>query len=439
MHDHPKELHGDIKLPLIIQDAVLSPSQLATFTLFFSRSRNNHVDHAAVVPRKVSWVSSTRCKRAAIDRTSPLADSHSRPLLSVYASTCCCKPCHAIHKQHPSARIHSSYLAESILDKSVRADTSQHGHHIDVHIAGPSDTPRDVVHDRYKLSRKLGSGGFGDVYAARDMRTGAAVAVKMSRRLGSCSALQMERDVYRAVARLPSGERAGFANKRFSGQHDRRDVLVIDRLGASLESLMRDKGSGFSTKSVLMIGIQTLKRLQILHEAGFLHRDVKPDNMLVGYEDRGRIYLVDFGLAKKYRQKGLHIPFRTGKGAFLGTTHFASVRAHDREELDRRDDLMSLGYSLVYLFYGKLPWQGVVWQTREGNREKIERIGDLKKKTSMRTLIGHMPREFDKYFEYVQKLRFGQTPNYHFLRTLFRKSMDRKKMDDDRVFEWMQP
>lgn len=274
------------------------------------------------------------------------------------------------------------------------------------------------------------------MYAARHVRTGAAVAVKLSRTRGADTALEMENAVYRAIGRMGEEESAGIARQYYFGRHGKYDVLVMERLGLSLESVVRRNGGGLCTKSVLMVGIQALRRLQIVHEAGFLHRDVKPDNLMTGLNDVERIYLVDFGLAKRVRRSGRRGPIGMRKREFVGTLRFASARAHWRAELDRSDDLMSLGYSLVYLFYGRLPWQSVGRGRGVSFEQRSEMVGRVKREIAIEGLLGHMPREFYEYFEYMGQLQFGEKPDYTYLRNLFRMALQRKGMKDDRSFEW---
>lgn len=213
-------------------------------------------------------------------------------------------------------------------------------------------------------------------------------------------------------------------------------VLVMDLMGPSLEDLFNTCGRKFSLKSVLMLADQMLQRIEYLHYKNFLHRDIKPDNFVTGLGQHARhIYLLDFGLAKKYRDSrnpNSHIPYREDK-SLTGTARYASINTHMGIEQSRRDDLESLGYLLMYFLRGSLPWQGLRAVTKE---EKYAKILQKKRSTTIDSLCRGFPPEFALYFNYVRSLGFEERPDYAYLRKIFRNVYIRERFKNDDIFDW---
>lgn len=297
--------------------------------------------------------------------------------------------------------------------------------------AEPSAT---LIDGRWKLGVKLGAGAFGEVYKATDLDTSETVAVKMERIGNKHPQLLYENRVYKWLNNSTS-EVVGVPRPRYFGPLGSHNVLVMDLLGSSLEDCLNDCHRRMSIKSVLMIAIQAMRRIEFVHSKSFLHRDIKPDNMLMGNRDISTLYLVDFGLAKRYRDHVTkqHLPYREGKH-LTGTARYASVRTHLGVEQSRRDDLESLGYVLVYLFKGSLPWQGI----RVANkRQKYTKIREKKQTIPLRDLCRDMPYQIVDYFRYVRRLDFEDRPDYSYLRSLFRKALERHNYVDDGLFDWI--
>ncbi|XP_028547448.1 LOW QUALITY PROTEIN: casein kinase 1 [Dendrobium catenatum] len=225
-----------------------------------------------------------------------------------------------------------------------------------------------IIGEKFTLGRKIGSGSFGEIYRGVNIQTGEEVAIKLESVKSKHPQLQYESKLYML---LQGG--TGIPNLKWFGAEGDYNVMVIDLLGPSLEDLFNYCDRKFSMKTVLMLADQLINRIEYMHSRGFLHRDIKPDNFLVGLDRKGnQVYAIDFGLAKKYRdlQTHKHIPYRENKN-LTGTARYASVNTHLGVEQSRRDDLESLGYVFMYFLRGSLPWQGLKAGTKKQKYDKI--------------------------------------------------------------------
>ncbi|KAG5390320.1 hypothetical protein IGI04_031861 [Brassica rapa subsp. trilocularis] len=287
-----------------------------------------------------------------------------------------------------------------------------------------------VIGGKFKLGRKLGSGSFGELYLGINIQTGEEVAVKLEPVKTRHPQLQYESKIYMF---LQGG--TGVPHLKWFGVEGEYSCMVIDLLGPSLEDLFNYSNRIFSLKSVLMLADQLICRVEYMHSRGFLHRDIKPDNFLMGLGRKAnQVYIIDYGLAKKYKdlQTQKHIPYRENKN-LTGTARYASVNTHLGIEQSRRDDLESLGYVLMYFLRGSLPWQGLRGGTK---KQKYDKISEKKMLTPAEILCKSYPSEFTSYFHYCRSLRFEDKPDYSYLRRLFRDLFIREGYQLDYVFDW---
>jgi len=210
----------------------------------------------------------------------------------------------------------------------------------------------------------------------------------------------------------------------------------MELLGKSLEDLFQEQKKKFSIKTVSMIGIQMLERIEFIHKKFIIHRDIKPDNFVMGLDKKNYIvYILDFGLSKKYRsiRTRQHIKFTSNK-KLTGTARYASINALKGCEQSRRDDLESIGYVLMYFLKGSLPWQGL--QINKGE-DRYKKIYIKKKNTSAESLCEGFPNEFRDYVNYTRNLGFEDDPDYNYLKSLFFKVLERENCIIDFYYDWM--
>mmetsp|Transcript_44611 Transcript_44611/g.129766 ORF Transcript_44611/g.129766 Transcript_44611/m.129766 type:complete len:487 (+) Transcript_44611:190-1650(+) len=291
----------------------------------------------------------------------------------------------------------------------------------------------------YRLGRKIGAGAYGDVHIATNLRTGAEVAVKLEPAGQRPQTIISEAMVYQLLADAP-----GVAKLHWYGVVGDLNVMVMDLLGPSLEDLLamrRARGRrGLGLRRVVALGEQALDRLEHLHRKNFVHRDLKPENLLLGRgAASGRVHMIDYGLAKKYRDAKTrqHIPPKEFSRP-VGNIAFSSLAAVSGFEPSRRDDLEALGYVLVYLLRGKLPWLSQSdWspraagtpdsQERKLEQQRRENTALAKKKaTTLEALCKKCPAEIATFIQYCQALRFEDEPDYAYLRNLLRSALASK-------------
>ena len=283
---------------------------------------------------------------------------------------------------------------------------------------------------QYRIGKKIGSGSFGDIYLGVNIISGEEVAIKLESIKAKHPQLEYEAKVYKTLA---GGVGVPFV--RWFGQECDYHAMVIDLLGPSLEDLFNFCNRRFSLKTVLLLADQMISRVEYIHSRNFIHRDIKPDNFLMGIGKRGnQVNVIDFGLAKKYRdpKTHLHIPYRENKN-LTGTARYTSINTHLGVEQSRRDDLESLGYVLMYFLRGSLPWQGLKAATK---KQKYERIMEKKMMTPTESLCRGFPTEMAIYLNCCRSLRFDDRPDYSYLRKLFRDLFVREGYQYDYVYDW---
>lgn len=286
------------------------------------------------------------------------------------------------------------------------------------------------VGNKYRLVKKIGSGSFGEIFLAYHIEKGEEVAVKLEKSDSKYPQLELEYRVYRLL-------QGGIGIPKFISysKESGYNVLIIELLGPCLENLFQYCRQRFTLKTVLMLADQMISRVEYMHQKYLIHRDIKPDNFLIGSDKRtSQVYIIDFGLTKKYfdHKTMTHIPYREGK-SLTGTARYASINTHLGIEQSRRDDLEGLGYVFMYFLRGSLPWQGLNGATK---KEKYQNILEKKIETTVEDLCKNFPTEFTIYLNYCKSIRFEDKPDYSYLKRIFKELFFKQGYQYDYMYDW---
>jgi serine/threonine protein kinase len=287
----------------------------------------------------------------------------------------------------------------------------------------------DILNEKYQIIYKIGAGSFGAIFEVQNVEDGKLYAVKLERCDIGTPQLLPEYKLYQLVDGAAAFPRVYdfWSEKNWKG-------MIMDRLGMSLGTNYRTCGKILSLKTTLMVAIHMVCRLEYLHQRSYIHRDIKPDNFVFGVgTNSNTLYMIDLGLAKKYRDLKTfeQIPYGEDKGV-TGTARYVSINVHLGVDQSCRDDLESVGYVLISLVAGHLPWENL-----EGAGERLEAISQSKMNTPLDVLCEGLPNEFFTFMEKVRGMRFDERPNYTYLRGLFINLMVKKNLAFDYQYDWV--
>ena len=285
-----------------------------------------------------------------------------------------------------------------------------------------------ILFGKYTLIEKLGEGSFGSIYSAKENNNW--YAIKFENKNKGQNLLENEAYVmsYLNGPRIPSVKSFGY-----SGDYN---VLIMELMGKSLEDLFENlPNKKMSIRCVCNLGYQMIEIMEYIHNKHIIHRDIKPDNFVIGRGFKKKyLYLLDFGLSKKYRSSTTlkHYPL-IKKKKLTGTARYASINALNGITQSRRDDLEAIGYVLMYFLIGKLPWQGMVNKNKD---ERYLRIMEVKRDTTPEQLCKGFPPEFERYVSYTRNLEYEEDPDYSLLKNLFLKALNDEGYNLDYYYDW---
>ncbi|XP_029454547.1 tau-tubulin kinase 2 isoform X2 [Rhinatrema bivittatum] len=282
-----------------------------------------------------------------------------------------------------------------------------------------------LVKERWKVLRKIGGGGFGEIYDALDLLTRENVALKVESAQQPKQVLKME------VAVLKKLQGKDHVCRFIGcGRNDRFNYVVMQLQGRNLADLRRSQSRGtFSISTTLRLGKQILESIESIHSVGFLHRDIKPSNFAMGRfpSTCRKCYMLDFGLARQFTNSCGDVRPPRAVAGFRGTVRYASVNAHRNREMGRHDDLWSLFYMLVEFVVGQLPWRKI--------KDK-EQVGSIKERYEHRLMLKHLPPEFSIFLDHITSLDYFTKPDYQLLTSVFDNSMKTFGVVESDPFDW---
>ena len=289
---------------------------------------------------------------------------------------------------------------------------------------------KGIIFGKYQIIKTIGKSAYASVFLGKSISRKLYVAIKVQERNANISQLENEAFYLFRLKGLGIPKIISFG---YSGKYN---VLVETLLGKSIDKFFNMNNNPITKmKDLCMAAVQIIDRIQHIHSRNIVHQDIKPENFLVGNPDTSIIYIIDFGISKKYRSSrtGKHINY-TKNNKFNGTFNFSSINSMKGIELTRRDDLESIGYMLIYLIKGKLPWS----KFEEGDLgERFKNIFIMKHNINNSNLCEMLPSEFCQYMDYVKSLKFDEEPNYIYLRNLFLSILDKMNEKYDLKFSWI--
>lgn len=287
--------------------------------------------------------------------------------------------------------------------------------------------PGHAIKDKWRITKKIGGGGFGEIYAAKFIESEENVAIKVESSKQSKQVLKMEVAVLKALQ-----HKSEHVCKFYGcGRDERFNYIVMSLVGKSLAELRRAQPKGtFSLSTTLRLGRHILQAIRDIHEVGFLHRDIKPSNFAMGVSSKCRqVYMLDYGLARQYVDATGKVRQARTVAGFRGTVRYASVNAHNNSEMGRHDDLWSLFYMLIEFLHGQLPWRKI--------KDK-DQVGQIKRTFDHDDLLKHdrVPEEFEPFLRHIQNLKYDMKPDYDFLFALLESATNRKDVRESDAYDW---
>ncbi|OMJ76993.1 hypothetical protein SteCoe_23509 [Stentor coeruleus] len=282
-----------------------------------------------------------------------------------------------------------------------------------------------TILERYYIKDEVGTGSFGKVYKLQHLTKNKSFALKVDIRQKGSVLLEAK-----ILADLQGG--VGIPKLYKYGSTDQFSYMIVELLGPTLNKLLKQCKGKFSLATVISIMLQLITRIEYVHRKGYLHRDLKPHQVLVGKNPK-IVYLTDFGLARKFEVNNYHISFQNSCPR-VGNATFSSLNNHSGVRQSRRDDLESMAYMALYFLKGHLPWQST---QRINSNTKWQNIFQIKNHINIENLCFGCPKEFSILLKYCRNLKFEEKPDYNYIQSLFLQIQKRENLYES-FFDWIE-
>ena len=284
----------------------------------------------------------------------------------------------------------------------------------------------------YKIIDKkyFDRGGHGQLYKCKNIKTGEICALKLEKKKDKYeSTLLNEMKIY---GKIDGDEKKGIPKIYDLGKTDEYYYIIMKLYHKNIDDLKTDSGSSFSLRTTMQLGLNILRILERLHKQNIIHRDIKPENIMI--DQKNNVYLIDYGLAKKFTDlDNVKLFKKECSKSRCGTVRYMSIGCHKKTRLSRKDDLLSLGYVLIYLYVGNLPWQGLDISDR---KEKDSAVSEIKQYYGYNKLCDSLPPVFNNFFKELEKLSQSDKPNYRKIKQLFKKELYPESFQQNVDYDW---
>ena len=282
-----------------------------------------------------------------------------------------------------------------------------------------------ILFKKYKILEKLGEGPFGDIYKGKRIEDGELVTIKFGKKDDKNPETPSLFKEAHALCKLQGFGIPEVVSFGIIGN----GYALVELLGKSLYDICKERNGKLHLDDCCLIGLQVLDRIKRVHSKKYIHRDIRPENFMIGRKDPYMIYITNFSFSKKYiyDQTNKHI-IKKKTGKMFGTLLYSSADAQDGWEQSRKDDLISIGYMMLHLISGKLIWSELTNQ---------QGIYKLKANLTPKELCEDCPSKMIDYFKYVKQLSFEEEPNYSYLKDIFRSMLTKSKLPEKLLFSWI--